>query len=220
MAIKDILIAMNRFWLGGSACAGKTSVARLLAAEHGLTLYSCDDCFEEHRRRADPVRHPDFHRLMDMPMEKLWARPVEVQSAELLRFYRDELLMVLEDLERISGPVLVEGVGLLPERIAEICPDPRRVLLLISTPEFRRQAYLKRGPLVRKLLSQCREPEKAFIRWMERDDRVAQRLSAGARRSGLSVLKINGRQTVEEIARQAATRFFPTLAGRPAATLE
>ena len=200
---------MNRFWLGGSACAGKTSIAGLLAAEHGLTLYSCDDHFEEHRGRADPARHPHFHRLMDVPMEKLWARPVEAQAAELLRFYQDELGMVLEDLERLPGPVLVEGVGLLPERIAEVCPDPRRALWLISTPEFRRQAYLKRGPLVRKLLSQCRDPEKAFIRWMERDDRVAQRLATNARRCGLKVLKVNGRQTVEEIARLAAQQFFP-----------
>ncbi len=200
---------MNRFWLGGSACAGKTSVARILAAEHGLTLYSCDDHFEEHRRRADPARHPNFHRLMDAPMEELWARPVSVQAAELFRFYQDELDMVLEDLQRLEGPVLVEGVGLLPERIAEVCPDPRRALWLISTPEFRRQAYLKRGPMVRRLLSQCREPEKAFIRWMERDDRVAGRLATGVRRSGLSVLKVNGRQTVEEVARQVAERFFP-----------
>jgi 2-phosphoglycerate kinase len=207
MAVKDILPCMNRFWLGGSSCAGKTSIARLLAAEHGLTLYSCDDHFEEHRRRADPARHPDFYRLMDMPMETLWARPVEAQAAELLRFYRDELDMVLEDLQLLSGPVIVEGVGLLPERIAEICPDPRHALWLISTPEFRRQAYLKRGPLVRKLLSRCREPEEAFIRWMERDDRVARHLAAGARRCGLSVLKVNGRQTVEKVAQCVAERF-------------
>jgi 2-phosphoglycerate kinase len=203
---------MDRFWLGGSACAGKTSIARVLAAEHGLTLYSCDDCFEEHRRRADPVRHPHFHRLMDMPMEELWKRPVEVQAAELLRFYQDELDLVLEDLQHLSGPVLVEGVGLLPERIAEVCPDPHRALLLISTPEFRRHAYLKRGPLVRKLLRQCRDPEQAFIRWMERDDRVARYLASGARRCGLKMLKVNGRQTVEQTARSVAEWFY---LGRP-----
>jgi 2-phosphoglycerate kinase len=200
---------MIRYWLGGSACAGKTSIARLLAAEHGLTLYSCDDHFEEHRRRADPVRHPHFHRLMDAPMEELWARPVAVQAAELLRFYQDELDLVLEDLQRLPGPVLVEGVGLLPERIAAVCPDTRCALWLISTPEFRRQAYLQRGPLVRKLLSRCRDPEEAFIRWMERDDRIAGRLATDARRCGLSVLKVNGRQTVEETARRVAERFFP-----------
>ena len=117
--------------------------------------------------------------------------------------------MVLEDLQRLPGPVLVEGVGLLPERIAAVCPDPRRAVWLISTPEFRRQAYLKRGPLVRKLLSRCRDPEEAFIRWMERDDRIAGRLATDARRRGLSVLKVNGRQTVEEMARRVAERFFP-----------
>ncbi len=198
---------MNRFWLGGSACAGKTSIARHLAAEHGLTLYSCDDHFEEHRLRADPARHPHFHRLMNAPMEELWARPAGVQAAKLLHFYQDELDMVIEDLQRLPGPVLVEGVGLLPERIAAVCPGPHRALWLISTPEFRRQAYLKRGPLVPKLLSRCTEPEEAFIRWMERDDQIAGRLAAGARRSGLSVLKVNGRQTLEKTARTVAERF-------------
>ncbi|HKH44568.1 MAG TPA: hypothetical protein VKM72_07885 [Thermoanaerobaculia bacterium] len=198
---------MNVFWLGGSACAGKTTIARHLAATYSLTLYSCDDHFEEHRLRADPARHPHFSRLMDAPMEELLARPESAQAAELLRFYQDELDMVLEDLRRLSGPVLVEGVGLLPERIAAVGPDPHRALWLIATPEFRRQAYLRRGPLVRKVLSRCAEPEEAFIRWMERDDRIARRLASGARRCGLSVLKVNGRKTVEEMAGIVAERL-------------
>lgn len=199
---------MVRYWLGGSACAGKTSIARLLAAGHGLALYSCDDHFEEHRQRADPARHPHFHRLMDAPMEELWARPAEVQAAELLRFYEDELGLVLEDLQRLPGPVLVEGAGLLPERIAAACPDPRHALWLISSPEFRRQAYPRRGAFVEGLLGRCADPEEAFSRWMERDDRIAGHLAAEARRCGLSVLEVDGRQGVEEMARQVGERFF------------
>ncbi len=52
-------------WLGGSTCAGKTSVAKRLAASHGLRVYHCDDAFEDHRKRADPDRHPGFCRIMD-----------------------------------------------------------------------------------------------------------------------------------------------------------
>src|SRR5262245_29340911 len=112
------------YWLGGSACAGKTSVARLLAAAHGLALYSCDERFEEHRRRADPARHARFRRVADLAPEALFSGPAEVQAAELLGFYEDEMEMVFEDLAAIPGPVLAEGVGLLPAQIAE---PPRAV---------------------------------------------------------------------------------------------
>jgi len=197
---------MDVLWLGGSACAGKTSVARLLAAQHGLTLYSCDERFEDHRRRADPARHPHFHRLMDRPMEELWAQPAEVQAGELLRFYEDEMEMILEDLRELPGPVLVEGVGLLPEWIAAVCADPRRALWLISTPSFRRQAYPQRGPFVSELLARCADPEAAFSRWMARDDLIARHLEAEARRLGLQTLTVDGSQSVEEVARRWVTR--------------
>lgn len=194
-------------WLGGSACAGKTSAARLVAAELGLTLYSCDGQFEAHRRRAAPARHPAFHRLMDAPMEELWARPAAVQADELLRFYQDEMEMVFEDLAALPGPVLAEGVGLLPERVAAVCPDPRRAVWLISTPGFRRRVYPERGAFVRELLDRCSDPEQAFSRWMERDDRIAGRLAEDARRLGLDVLTVEGGQSLQETARRLAERF-------------
>jgi len=200
-------LSMHVFWLGGSACAGKTTIARHLAAAHGLTRYSCDDHFEEHRQRADPARHPSFHRLMDIPMEELWSQPAEVQAEELLAFYSDEWEMILEDLGVIEQPVLVEGVGLLPERIAALGPKPLRALWLIATADFRRQIYPKRGDLVQGLLSHCAEPEAAFVRWMERDDRIAKYLEDEARCHGLNVLTVDGGRSIEETARAVAGRL-------------
>lgn len=179
-------------WLGGSAGAGKTTLARLFAARHGLALYSCDDAFEAHRRRADPLRHPCFHRLMDLPPERLFAPPAGTQAADLLRFYRDEFEMVAEDLRELTGPVLAEGVGLLPDLVAAVAPDPGRSLWLIATPDFRRRACAGRSDAVRDV------PEDAFHRWMERDDLVARYLEEEARRLGRRVLSVDGNQGIEE----------------------
>jgi hypothetical protein len=193
--------AMRRvFFLGGSACAGKTSVARLLAARHGLSLYSVDDRFEEHRRRADRERHPSFARLMDREPRELWVGPPEAQADDLIAFYRDELEMVLEDLADFPGPVLAEGVGLLPELVAPLLSEETTAAFLVSTAEFRRQAYCQRGPFVAELLAQCPDPEAAFARWMARDDLVAARIVDEARREGLPVLNVDGERSVEEVA--------------------
>ena len=194
-------------WLGGSACAGKTTVSRLLAARSGFPLYSCDDRFEEHRRRADPARHPAFLRLADRPPEDLWTEPPAVQAEELIRFYEDELEMVIGDLRTFPGPVLAEGAGLLPERVAEVILDPHRAAWLIADPAFRRRAYPERGPFVAELLSRRDDPEATFQRWMERDDLLARRLEEDARRLGFAVLPVDGSREPEEIAEELAHRF-------------
>jgi shikimate kinase len=192
------------YWLGGSACAGKTSVARLVAAAHGLALYSCDERFEEHRRRADPERHSRFCRIMDLSAEELWEHPAQVQAAELLGFYEDEMEMVLEDLAAFSGPVLAEGVGLLPDRIAEVLAEPWRAVWLAATPELRRRASSERA---KEALGRCSDPEGAFSRWMERDTLVAAALEQAARSRGLDVLVVDGRRSVEENAADVARRL-------------
>ena len=192
------------YWLGGSACAGKTSVARRLAAEHGLALYSCDDRFEEHRRRADPVRHARFRRVADRTPEELWSGPAEVQAAELLGFYEDELEMVCEDLAAISRPVLAEGVGLLPERIADVLVAPHRAVWLIATADFRRRAYPGRGSFVAEMLERYDDPERTFAAWMRRDSIIADALLEGARRTGGAVLHVDGSRTIEETASTVA----------------
>ncbi len=192
------------YWLGGSACAGKTSVARLLAERHRLALYSCDDQFEEHRRRADPERHPRFCRVADLAPEELWTAPAEVQAEDLLGFYEDEMEMILEDLAGIHGPMLAEGVGLLPPRVSQVLADPSRAVWLIANDDFRRRAYPGRGGFVTEMLSSYGNPEAAFAEWMRRDSLVAEIIAEGARRIGGAVIHVDGSRTVEQTAAAVA----------------
>lgn len=191
-------------WLGGSACACKSSAARALAAAYGLAHYSCDEQFEAHRRRASRERHPHFCRLMDLPAEELWAPPMEDRVCELLAFYGDEFSLVLEDLRDITGPVIAEGVGLLPARVAAVLADPRRACWLIATPAFRRRHYPQRAAMA-ELLGRSPDPQAAFENWIARDDEVARRLEAEAAALALPVFQVNGAlseaETVAKLAR-------------------
>lgn len=195
-------------WLGGSTCAGKTSIAQRLATAHGLRVYHCDDAFEEHRRRADPKRHPGFCRIMDLTGPELWSRTAEEQAADLLAFYADELEMILEDIRSLPAePLLVEGTGLLPDRLAGLGARPGRALFLISTGAFRRRLYPQRGSWVREMLDATGDPEGTFDRWMARDDTLAHLRAERAAALGMPVIEVDGRRTLEETAAAAAWTF-------------
>lgn len=197
------------YWIGGSACAGKTAVAQRLAAETGLFAYHCDERFGDHVRRADPERHQRFLRLARHSPEELWMRPVEELVAELRGFYREELGLVVEDL--LAWPenerVLVEGAGLLPWQLADLIFDPYQAIWLVSTPDFRRRHYPSRGPEVLGLLAECSDPEEAYRRWMERDDAFAALIVEEARQVGGRVLVVDGHRTLEENVAEIARHF-------------
>ena len=195
------------YWLGGSACSGKTSVAHLLAAEHGMTLYSIDDHFEEHRRRADPAQHPAFCRLANLAPRALFSGPAEAQARDLLAFYEDELEMVLAELAALSGPVLAEGVGLLPARIAAALAAPSRGVWLIATEAVRRSFQASRAMMIEELLGRCPDPQQALTRWMERDTLVAAVIEKAARELGLQVMTVDGSRGVEETAAEVARKL-------------
>jgi len=192
-------------WLGGSACAGKTTAAKALAKSHGLYLYSCDERFEEHRRRASPERHPNFHRLMDLPPTELWRPPVATQVRDLLLFYEDEFAMVVEDLRETQGPVIAEGVGLLPALVAEVLGKPHQACWLIATPEFRRRHYSQRG--LTDLLGGYPNPQRTYEDWMARDDEIAAHLESQAAALALPRLVVNASRTEAETVEMLARKL-------------
>ena len=192
-------------WLGGSACADKSTAARVLAKTYGLSLYSCDERFEAHRRRVSPERHPHFHRLMDLPPEALWAPPVATQVRDLLLFYEDEFAMVVEDLREIPGPVIAEGVGMLPALVAEVLTEAHRACWLIASPEFRREHYPRRG--LAGLLGGYLDPRRAYEDWMARDDGIAIHLESQAALLALPCLKVDGGSTEAETVPALVRRF-------------
>lgn len=193
-------------WLGGSSCAGKTVIARRLALAHGLDTYHCDEHWQAHAERVDPARHPFFAAIKARAPESLFMRPVAEQVAELAGFYEEELAMVCDDLaaRRGSGPLLVEGAGLLPALVA---PLTRRAAWLVATPGFRRQCYTERSEVVTPLLAACRDPDLAFRRWMARDAAFAALIVEQAREAGVAWRRVDGRLPLRDSEAWAARQL-------------
>ena len=70
------------FWIGGGSGAGKSSIARRIAAQLGLRVYATDEVMADHARRGTKEDSPLLHTFMAMDMD-------EDARAKVLRTYRD-----------------------------------------------------------------------------------------------------------------------------------
>lgn len=196
------------YWIGGSPCSGKSTVAARLAADHGLGSYCVDDHEQAHTKRAHPERQPTMYRLGTMAWDAIWSRPVECQVEEELAYYRERFAMVMDDLTAWDGtrPLVAEGAGLLPALLKELGIGGRRAYYLVPGRDFQLEHYARR-PWVADILASCADPEDAFGRWMERDQRFGRQIARQARACGWPVQVIDGRQTVEQVG-AAVERHF------------
>jgi len=78
------------YWIGGGSGAGKSTIARRIAAEHGLQLYATDDVMPDHSRRSTPERCPFLHQFMAMDMDERWVNRSPKAMLETFHWFRGE----------------------------------------------------------------------------------------------------------------------------------
>ncbi len=192
----------NVYWLGGSPCSGKTSIAGAIAARHGFSLFRCDDRLFDHLAAADPLRQPATARAWRLSWEGRFMRPVEEQVADVFAIYREEFEQLLGMLDRYppDRPILAEGNAWLPELLRAAGIPSSRAAYLVPTPSFQRLHYSRRE-FINEILAQCSDPQKAFENWMARDARFGELVYAQAEAWGAPVLHVDGRLDLEEVQR-------------------
>lgn len=186
------------FWIGGSPCAGKSSVAELLAVRYNLIYYRCDDHFTRHAERALPGT--TLSQLRSIDGGTFFMRP----PAELLQVeqeaYREEFEMILQDVGELttSHPVLVEGAALLPELVAPcLAMNGSAAVWMVPTPSFQRHHYARRL-WIGSVLRSCKHPDVAFANWMSRDEQFGRWISAKAKQLELPLLIVDGTRSLAE----------------------
>lgn len=196
------------FWIGGSPCAGKSSVTNLLAAQFGLTTYHVDDHFNRHAQHLDPIRQPALTRWLAASWNQRWMQPPDQLLREVIDCYQEHMTLVLEDLfaSATDASLLVEGSALIPQRLGEMDVPVNHAIWLVPTAEFQRNYYSQRT-WIKGILRQCDAPEQAFENWMERDSRFAHWVAEQARKFGYPVLIVDGAESIEEIAHRVAAHL-------------
>lgn len=193
-------------WVGGAQGAGKSTVCWHLSRTHDLPLHPVDLWSYDHQARL-----PDGD-----PLDRQLARGPEAAASDFESVSRLRLGLLLDDIRsRDLGtvPAIVEGPQLMPWFASRLppgwgvwlVPDSDRTRLAREERLARAEA-LGRPPAAGRLRLQL---------LVERDAIIAERIRAGAARSGRSVIEVPPQPDWPAIAAAAETALAPALRSAP-----
>ena len=196
------------FWLGGSPCAGKSSIGKILAKRFCLDVYHVDEAFDLHLQQIDAAQQPALMKWRESSWNQRWMQPIDDLVQDVAACYREHFGLVYEDVLKVPGGnnLLVEGTALLPRQVASVLTQREQAIWLIPSAEFQREHYSERD-WAGDIMAQCDEPEAAFRNWMDRDVRFAEWVAAKAAALNLAILRVDGKQTLDENAASVAAHF-------------
>lgn len=193
------------YWLGGSPCAGKSSIARQLAEQFGLHLYHCDTEFERQLAQVTAESAPTIHRLHQLSCNELWLRPVAEQLRTEIAYQAEQFEMILADLRQlpVEPKILVEGSALMPTAVFHHLAHRQQAVWLVPTAVFQRHHYAQR-PWIHDVLKDCHQPALAFENWMARDIAYANWVQLETDMRQLTCLVVDGTHSLAENGQRVA----------------
>ena len=194
-------------WLGGSPCAGKSSIADILANQYSVKAYHVDEAFQKHSPHFTPDIYPINYKWTHTPWKELWMQSQETLLKEAIDAYSEHLRFIFADLRSVEGLVIAEGTSLLPDYIKPLMNDFSRAIWVVPDEDFQREKYPQRGQFVSYILDQCEDPEQALQNWMDRDATFARWVVERTELLQLRCIQVGEQRSIEENAALVASHF-------------
>ncbi|RYV49363.1 hypothetical protein [Pengzhenrongella frigida] len=181
------------YWIGGGSGAGKSTVARRVAARHGLGLYMSDDVMADHASRSEPEDAPFLSEFLAMDMDERWVNRSPQTMLETFHWFQGEGFgEVIDDLLHLPAgpPAIAEGFRLLPRLVQPLLASPNHAVWLLPTPDFRRAAFSSRGSSW-EIAGKTSDPARALENLLERDRMFTDRLREEATSLRLPIIEVD-----------------------------
>lgn len=198
------------YWLGGGSGAGKSTVARRIAAHHDLHLYSTDDVMADHAQRSSPKDSPLLHEFIAMDLDDRWVNRSPQVMFETFHWFQGEgFNLIVEDLLQLprDRKTIVEGFRLLPRLVNPLLEAPNHAVWLLPTPEFRETVIESRGGSSWSFLAKTTNPERALNNLLERDRMFTNQLREETTRLELPTIEVRTSTTEDDLAQQVTDLF-------------
>ena len=200
----------NVFWIGGGSGAGKSTVARRIAAQHGLQVYPTDDVMADHARRRTPENSPLLHRFMAMEMDERWLNRSPKTLLETFHWFQGEgFELIIEDLlclPREPG-VIAEGFRLLPRLVEPLLSARVHAVWLLPTPAFREAVIESRGGSTWGFLARTSDPERALRNLLERDRMFTESLREETARLKVPAIEVDATMSEDDLTKRVTEVF-------------
>ncbi len=161
----------NVFFILGSNCGGKSSMAKALAEKHDMVLYSADEHYWNHRKQTDSAVEVNMNRPFH-GWDEYFSRNPRDQAKWLLRCKDEEIPYILCDLMVLASStdkkIIVDthNMGDLAKEITNY----NRVIYLYADEETVRNDFFEREdklPLLKVIQTKTTHPDKALNNLLE-----------------------------------------------------
>jgi hypothetical protein len=184
----------NIFWIIGGACAGKSTVSRLLSETKGIARYDMDEhIFGGYMPLYTPERHPASTAWFTAPNPFVWAFSLpweefnalnRAANAEYLDLLAGELAQ-----QDDHQPLLIEGGITHPSILAQVISPAQTVCLEIS--EEKRVSTWENSAERAEMKSwvyALTDPEQQWQRFLDLDQEMSQIIVNESRAEGIKIV--------------------------------
>lgn len=189
----------NVYYLGGSPCCGKSTIAEKLSKKYGFQYHKVDDFLVDFTSKGGADGDEWLKHISTMTLDQLWLRNPHILNEEELVTYEKLFPYFMSSLENLNKdtPIITEGAAFLPRLVNQIGVDKTHYVCMVPTREFQINHFKKRLWVNDYLLSSS-DKEKAFRNWMDRDVLFAQSAIKQAGEVGYATLVVDGTNNIDE----------------------
>ena len=199
---------MNIYYIGGSPCSGKSTIAEILSEKYDLYYFKVDDYLDKYMQLGVENGYEMCKKHSGLSWEQIWMRDPVLQCEEEVQWYEEVFEFVQKDLEEVSckNGIITEGAAYLPNLMKRIDVPCNRYISMIPEKEFQIFHYSKRE-FVPYILRECSDKRKAFENWMERDFLFAQDVKRQCEMAGYKSFVNCGEMPIEDMVKMVEEHF-------------
>ena len=198
----------NVYYIGGSPCSGKSTVAQMLAEKYDLQYYKQDDFLEEYMSKGVKESNSLFEKVASLSKDEMWLRSPALLCEEEISLYEVMFHYSMNTISTLSKgrPIIAEGAGFMPRFMKGSGISRCSYCCMVPTKDFQIEMYSKRE-WVSDFLADCTDSKAGFVNWMERDTLFGETVKGEAKELGYKCIIVDGKEGIHEIFTRVENHF-------------